>query len=816
MKKAACTIVTLFIISGLYSQCSLRPVSLTEKITNATLVVEGKVISQNSFWDNGNKMIYTASKIEVYRIFKGSINGNYIEVITMGGAVGNDLIKAEPELELELNDIGLFSCIPSNAKIPFAFTSAIPQLDVYASAQGFIKYNLAEQSASVAFADFLSIVNDLYPAVKSLTGVSVQALNNISFLPSSTPSTQAAPSVTGISPLISTAGTKSVLTITGTGFGATQGSGTVGFKNGDDGGATYINPLASEYLSWTDTQIKLEIPSSAGSGNIKVTQGTSVVSTKTLSITYSHINSKTTSGTIIAYPRYLVNIDGSGGYTWQMYTGFDSNAPAKASFIRAFDTWRCASGVNWKIGSTTSVNSTGKDGTNVIRFDIASELPSGIIARCYSYYSSCTSGGVVSYVISEMDIVFDSGTNFQFGPSAPASSQSDFESFAVHELGHGHQLGHVIKKGDVMHYMLSNGTMVRSLSSDDLSGGNYLQAKNIAAGHCSYGAMINYTGCGSATTTTTPPIAAFTVIAAFACTGNSISFTDKSSGTPTSWSWSFQGGTPAVSNVQNPVVVYNTAGIYGVTLTATNAGGSNTIKKTGFIKISDAPTLGNTSANVSCNGGGNGSISITATGGISPYKFKWSNNKTTASLVNLTQGVYTCTVTDLNGCIAKKSVTISQPSALVVTVTSAGSTATANATGGTSPYTYLWNNGKNTKTVSNLANGSYTVTVTDANGCTNKAKNSIALGIQMADNVFSAELFPNPNNGSFHLYLTMNENTMVQISVCNILGEQTEQRKINASAQITHQLEFENYTQGIYFVSIFQNNFRKTFKVVVE
>jgi PKD repeat protein len=71
--------------------------------------------------------------------------------------------------------------------------------------------------------------------------------------------------------------------------------------------------------------------------------------------------------------------------------------------------------------------------------------------------------------------------------------------------------------------------------------------------------------------------------------GNTVSFTDNSSCDPTSWSWSFPGGTPSTSTSQNPVVTYNTAGTYSVTLTATNAGGSDSETKTNYITVSEVP-----------------------------------------------------------------------------------------------------------------------------------------------------------------------------------------------------------------------------------
>ncbi len=84
------------------------------------------------------------------------------------------------------------------------------------------------------------------------------------------------------------------------------------------------------------------------------------------------------------------------------------------------------------------------------------------------------------------------------------------------------------------------------------------------------------------------PVADFTASSTDIATGANITFTDASTNTPTSWSWTFTGGTPASSTDQNPVVTYNTAGTYAVTLTATNSYGNGTVTKNAYITVSDA------------------------------------------------------------------------------------------------------------------------------------------------------------------------------------------------------------------------------------
>jgi len=100
-----------------------------------------------------------------------------------------------------------------------------------------------------------------------------------------------------------------------------------------------------------------------------------------------------------------------------------------------------------------------------------------------------------------------------------------------------------------------------------------------------YGETEDYNVVISATSNIAP-VANFNTSTPTTFVGEVINFTDLSAGTPTSWSWSFPGGTPATSTLQNPVgISYNTAGTYNVTLTATNAIGNNTYTATGYITI---------------------------------------------------------------------------------------------------------------------------------------------------------------------------------------------------------------------------------------
>ncbi len=139
--------------------------------------------------------------------------------------------------------------------------------------------------------------------------------------------------------------------------------------------------------------------------------------------------------------------------------------------------------------------------------------------------------------------------------------------------------------------------------------------------------------------------------------------------------------------------------------------------------------------NVSCNGGNNGVATSNVLPGSPPYTYSWSPNvSTSANASGLSAGTYTLTVTDAQSCSAFNTVVITQPSLLSspIAVNSEVScnggnngSATANVTGGTSPYTYAWSNAKNTPTISSLTAGTYTLTVTDGNNCTATASVTI-------------------------------------------------------------------------------------------
>ena len=226
------------------------------------------------------------------------------------------------------------------------------------------------------------------------------------------------------------------------------------------------------------------------------------------------------------------------------------------------------------------------------------------------------------------------------------------------------------------------------------------------------------------TASSNPPTANFSANNTSGCAASNFNFSDQSSGSPTSWAWTFQGGSPATSSNQNPSgVSFSSTGPHTVSLTVSSANGSDTETKTNYIQIGGGPSLTGQVQEISCAAAADGSINLSVSGGSTPYQYAWSNGAQVQDIMGLAAGTYSVTVTDAAGCSSNQSFTVTAPAAMSLNTSAtpsscgADGTASVSVSGGNSPYTYAWSNGQTGSTANQLSSGSYSVVVTDSNGC---------------------------------------------------------------------------------------------------
>ncbi|WP_426061284.1 IPT/TIG domain-containing protein [Hymenobacter sp. B1770] len=488
------------------SQCLMLPLEPARRAQQSGLVVEAQVLDAQSFWDAGHARLFTRHHLRVFSLLKGQVaDTTGLVLITEGGRLGLDQQILSNTLRLAPGQMGVFFL----ARAPWA---GLPlaggrSWTPYGSEQGFIEYDLTERTASEPFRTYPTIDAAFYREVSRFTGQARRVLQASPADVVAAPLQRGtlAPVVNNFTPQTLPAGAEAVLTINGDGFGSSRGNGFVEFRNADDGGATRVKARERDYVSWTNTRIQVRVPSSAnggqpasnghpaGSGTVRVTTNDqqSGESSGSVTINYALTNVESTDGAYLQRPNHIA-LNSTGGITFRFSPNFTANAAAVAAKQRAIATWRCQTGINWEVGPTFTSNAIADDNQNVIAFDVGTQLPDRVLGRTTSYYRGCLIGnGEVVFWVKEIDMQYDDAAVFQFGPAPPlgALNQIDFETVAVHELGHAQQLSHLILPGAVMHYAIGRGQNTRSLNpaSDVVGGRQVLRMRSFKSFSCTGG-----------------------------------------------------------------------------------------------------------------------------------------------------------------------------------------------------------------------------------------------------------------------------------------------------------------------------------------
>ncbi len=486
-----------------------------EKITNQKYIVIDGSLSQSlrtgirynfkdiTFGEGGIKFnIYVNSIFDEIKLYSSGIVIDYNTI-----TYGEFLIKNK---KITLNNVGISAL--SGYKI---FTNDISssKLKIEVSSNGnlgeLITIGSEEQllaSGQIAIANLnsnpdvtfdieeMQLLNTYYAnnAVGNFSKVIVNG--NFQVLP-------VVPVITSIVPLTVSAGTNDTITIKGTGFGATQGKSYVEFTNAYEGiafGVQWFQPLLTDYLKWSDVEIRVRVPSIglgvnfeqyAGTGKIRVKAGGSTTqSTDILTVKYAVDNrddlnktnpSRRKTRLVGDYGQYT-------GYTLYYDTDFKALKGAVPAFERALCTWIKTSNVNFRVVQDTMLIPTYLRPYKC-KISLTNTFPSGVSsstkAQTIKNYSGCTnSAGLVIATLKSFEIRFRKSANWyldlQFDSTLPSTyweKNPDLESFVLHELGHAQLLLHSNNQ-DVMNWEIVNPR--RSPKPYDTEGANYI--KNIS------------------------------------------------------------------------------------------------------------------------------------------------------------------------------------------------------------------------------------------------------------------------------------------------------------------------------------------------
>lgn len=459
----------------------LYELPLSDITGHSTLIVEGRVTGQYSFWDPPHHNIYTANTVAVSRIYKGGHSTPAtLTVITRGGIVADRMEIVSESVQFAPGDEGLFCLVPAPEGIIPA-----PAWENYGSPHGYFQYDRASNTAAHPFHPF-SNIEQLHDQIQALVREPVVIVAGKG--PELPVSTRATPVISSFSPTNVSAGTGTVLTISGSNFGPTPG--VVRFINANTG--NYFNADTVDILSWSDTEIEIVVPSRtnaggiAATGNIQVRNGTNETgaSSGTLTVDFAYTNFNFLGE---KYGARLADINGDGGLTYTLSNSIcnSGNQNAVNAVGRALRGWRCASGVNWELStSTTSSTSVALNDVSIITWDVSTALPPGVLGQATSYFGFCNAGADNYFFLTEVDINLDQGANWYYcdDPGAIPFSSYDFQSVVFHEMGHGHQLAHVNHPPAVMHASIANSQIKRTLQAGEAAGAGYVI--NLPAAPC--------------------------------------------------------------------------------------------------------------------------------------------------------------------------------------------------------------------------------------------------------------------------------------------------------------------------------------------
>ena len=343
------------------------------------------------------------------------------------------------------------------------------------------------------------------------------------------------------------------------------------------------------------------------------------------------------------------------------------------------------------------------------------------------------------------------------------------------------------------------------------------------------------------------------------CEGETVNFTDESTGNPTSWEWTFPGGEPNTSTEQNPSVIYNTHGNYNVKLKATNAVSSSTLIKPSYITVNTTPSKASKPTgptNICENSIHN---NYQTTGAVHADSYDWLVSPDTAGTItgndtavflNLNTGYLgplSISVRGVNECgngdysqelfinVDPLPLTPTTPVGQTFLCVNSGN-ATYTTTQTENATSYTWDiTPRNAGVISGVDTvgtvvwdtgflGTAKIKVRGENDCgAGSYSDEIDVlidpctGINNLNNLFGVNLFPNPNNGSFTLELSSHNNDLVTIKIINSLGIVVYKKSnIIINRKYSENINLNNFSDGVYLMFIENNKSNLIRKIIIQ
>jgi hypothetical protein len=314
-----------------------------------------------------------------------------------------------------------------------------------------------------------------------------------------------------------------------------------------------------------------------------------------------------------------------------------------------------------------------------------------------------------------------------------------------------------------------------------------------------------------------PPFAYFSNNFSSACVNVPFVFNDQSANSPTSWNWSFPGGAPATSTVQNPSVTYATAGVYTITLTSSNTNGPSTPAYTQTITVNNTPTFSVVHPSVCV--GTNTNIPVSTNGSNVAWSTGYNGN-ILSLIAASTSSVYSYTVS-LGACTVASTASLTVwPLPPTPSISINGNSLTTNSA---TSYQWYMNGtpipGETNQDYQPTSDGWYTVDVTNSFGCASQAAAMYITITDLRSNVHllsGVNVSPNPAKDVLKIKRDGNSKTNLNYEIVSVVGQKIQNGTIKFESSPEFILNIQSLAAGTYFIRLSDSNNSTAIKFIKE